>query len=119
MKLTTTQHEEIFQNDDLDFDNYEPNKESKLPNAKKEVHLTTFLNKFDVQTIEIIQKYVTDNKSKFALPTPTKISIFEDAVIIHQFLKQRQNILHDKKNTVEILCTRLQGLLKRAKITIR
>lgn len=109
---------EIFDSSDLDLESFE-NNQGKLD--KKQPMLITFLNKFNQPDIEAMEKYIEAHKYLLELPVKSKITLFEDIIIIHEFRKELSALKNDRDRvkTIEAISERLQSVIKRTKMTIK
>jgi archaellum biogenesis ATPase FlaH len=111
-----TEGGEIFESSDMDIDSMD----NKMPgNEKKQTNMINFLRKFDQAALDVMEKYLNDNKYFLELPTKPKISLYEDVVIIVEYWKAFESLKKDRTKTVEQLCEKLQPIIKRSKVTIK
>jgi hypothetical protein len=105
MKLATSQRNDVPTIDDIfveDEFNHPP--KASAQGEKKEQNIIKFLYKFAPDHIERIDQYVAAHRFLLNIPPPPKISVFEDALILSEFIKAREGIKEDRTKTMEHLC---------------
>jgi len=105
MKVATSQRMDVTNIDDIfveDELNYPP--KGSAQGEKKEQNIIKFLYKFAPDHREKIDQYVAAHRYLLNIPPPPKISLFEDALILSEFIKAREGIKDDRTKTMEHLC---------------
>lgn len=86
---------------------------------QKVTNYLAFLNKFSAEQIEKIDQFAVAHKSFLDQPPPSRISIFEDAVILSECLKRREKLQREGSAALLELCEMVGDLLGGSKKTIR
>jgi hypothetical protein len=103
MKLATSHLGDAPEGDDINIEDYDfqiPKVPEQGYAQKREPIFVTFLTKFTPDDIEKIRAYVESHKYLLSLPPPSKISLFEDALILSEFLKFRDRIRVERVKVV-------------------